>query len=111
MSVFLFVVRAAVAVFFFRIARSVTADSTVSPSRAYGRALAGAAVLALIHGGSYGSHIEDSDPLYGGGTRVTDFEPTGTERTQQALVAFMIVSGLGCAGVAAGLSKRNSGRR
>lgn len=40
----------------------------------------GASVITLIVWAGFGTHIEDADPLFGGGTRVVDFVPTAIER-------------------------------
>lgn len=40
----------------------------------------GATVIALMVWAGYGTHTEDADPLFGGGTTVVDFVPTAVER-------------------------------
>ena len=37
---------------------------------------------------SYGTHIENSDPLYGGGEIVSDFEPSQQEKNEYGLIIF-----------------------
>ena len=45
----------------------------------------GISVLSLIAWAAYGTHVEDDgDPIYGGGTRVVDFVPTETQRSNRA---------------------------
>jgi hypothetical protein len=39
-----------------------------------------ATVIALVVWSGYGTHTEDADPLFGGGTTVVDFVPTEVER-------------------------------
>ena len=40
----------------------------------------GACVLGLVVWAGYGTHVEDADPLFGGGTTVIDFVPSEIER-------------------------------
>lgn len=42
-------------------------------------------IVCLALWASYGTHIEDSDPLTGGGETVQDFEPTAKERNEYGL--------------------------
>jgi hypothetical protein len=43
------------------------------------------AVVCLVLWTSYGTHIENSDPIYGGGDEVQDFVPTETQRNEYGL--------------------------
>ena len=57
-------------------------------------------IFCLALWGGYGSHIENGDPIYGGGDEVQDFEPTQTQRNEyglEALIAFEIAALFGVA--------------
>jgi hypothetical protein len=41
-------------------------------------------VLTFLSWTTYGTHLEDGDPIFGGGTRVTDFTPTKAGRSNHA---------------------------
>lgn len=45
--------------------------------------------LSLAMVSSFGTHIEDADPLRGGGDVVTDFESTDDERKEYGLALFL----------------------
>jgi multidrug transporter EmrE-like cation transporter len=45
--------------------------------------LAGA--LSLLSWANYGTHVEDADPLFGGGETVVDFVPAEQQRSEHAL--------------------------
>ena len=60
-----------------------------SPVLAYGRVAFACGVIAFLAWGSYGTHREDVDPLFGGGEILQDFEPTSQERNKHGLVIFL----------------------
>ncbi|MDA2914996.1 hypothetical protein MYX77_13775, partial [Acidobacteriia bacterium AH_259_A11_L15] len=39
-------------------------------------------IVSLAIWASYGTHMEDSDPIFGGGEEVVDFEPTDKQRNE-----------------------------
>lgn len=45
--------------------------------------------LSLAMCGSYGTHREDADPIYGGGEKVVDFNPTDKQRNEYGLKIFL----------------------
>lgn len=58
------------------------------------------AVCCLVFWSSYGTHIENSDPIDGGGEEVQDFEPTATQRNEyglEVLLTFEIAALFGVA--------------
>jgi len=58
------------------------------------------AVFCMVLWSGYGTHIEDSDPIYGGGEEVQDFQPTKTQRNDygmEALLTFEIAALFGVA--------------
>src|SRR5260370_37753327 len=42
-------------------------------------------VCCLVFWSSYGTHFENSDPIYGGGEQVQDFVPTEAQRNEYGL--------------------------
>lgn len=64
------------------------ASRVVSTVIVYGRALAICAFVALGLALTHGTHMEDSDPLFGGGEEVTDFEVSPQEREQYGWKVF-----------------------
>ena len=48
--------------------------------------------FAIVVWANYGTHVEDTDPLYGGGREVVDFEPTDKERNEHALKIFLALT-------------------
>jgi|Deesub1362B_J571_1020462.scaffolds.fasta_scaffold02189_1 Na+-driven multidrug efflux pump len=48
--------------------------------------------LSLVMWGSYGTHVEEADPLFGGGEIVVDFEPTVKERNEYGLIIFFVLT-------------------
>lgn len=93
----------------FAVARNVSIRSKCQKFQAYLYALVISAFLAFMSWGSYGTHVEDADPLYGsGGTTVVDFEPTDEERRQHAFKMFTICSVLTLIGTHAGLGAKDN---
>ena len=48
------------------------------------------AVFCLVLWSSYGTHIENSDPIYGGGDEVQDFKPTESQRNEYGIEELLI---------------------
>jgi hypothetical protein len=44
----------------------------------------GVTIITVLGWASYGTHTEDADPLFGGGTTVVDFDPTKRDRSNHA---------------------------
>jgi len=44
--------------------------------------------FTLFSSYALGTHIEDSDAIYGGGETVTDYEPTGEQRIKHGIFIF-----------------------
>lgn len=62
--------------------------------------------LGLMSYETIGTHVEDSDPLFGGGETIQDYAPTGQERSDGAVKVFTLV--IICLG--AGVYKSNGPR-
>jgi len=105
---FVFLFRAAVLVGVFVVARSLTEGSSGPPIRAYSWAIGVAVVSALLVYSSIGSHVEDADPLFGGGHRVMDYEPSNAERQQKAIFTGVCIGVAGVIGCSAGLKRRGA---
>lgn len=58
----------------------------------YFKALFWCAVVAGLCAYSMGSHYEDVDPLFGGGTKVIDYAPTTEERAESFWWLFLILT-------------------
>jgi hypothetical protein len=56
-------------------------------------------LLSLFAWSSYGTHIEDDDPIFGGGNTIDDFEPSDEERNTHALTVFLSLLLPACCGV------------
>jgi hypothetical protein len=70
-------------------------------------ALGLAGFLGMAAAFNLGTHTEDSDPLYGGGDRVVDYEPTAKQRTERGWFVFLVTA----AAAGAGLYKGHRQRR
>lgn len=46
--------------------------------------------LAFLSRTNFGTHVEDADPIVGGGDVVTDYEPTAAQRNKAAMLVFLI---------------------
>ena len=57
--------------------------------RNYLLAFYAAGVLALVIWARFGTHVEDADPIYGGGETVVDFAPTVAQRSNRAFTIFV----------------------
>ena len=49
----------------------------------------GVAILTFLSWATYGTHMEDADPMFGGGHEVVDFEPTNEQRSSHAAIIFL----------------------
>lgn len=49
----------------------------------------GVGILVIMLWAGYGTHVEDADPLFGGGERVIDFIPKPFERDEYAVTIFL----------------------
>ena len=58
----------------------------------YSLVLGAVAVLSLLAWSSYGTHIDDADPIFGGGTEVVDFEPTDRERNEHGMKVLLTLA-------------------
>lgn len=58
----------------------------------YFRVIGITALISSVMWSSYGTHVEDADPLYGGGERIVDFEPDSQERNEYGLIIFLALS-------------------
>ena len=58
-----------------------------------------------------GTHKEDSDPVFGGGETVVDYEPTQDQRTKHGLVAFLCLCIPALYGTHHGLQEEKDKRR
>ncbi len=95
------------AYFIIVVTRNVSADSKCPKYKAYLYALAASAFFAWMSWNSYGTHVEDADPLKGGGVEVVDFETTQEMRNRHGLFMFTILSALSLTGTFTGLRIRD----
>jgi hypothetical protein len=56
-------------------------------------------LLGFLSWSSLGTHVEDSDPLVGGGETVTDYEPTHSQRNKAGTFIFLLSFLPACAGL------------
>jgi len=47
-------------------------------------------VLGLLRWSNLGTHVEDADPVTGGGDVVTDYEPSAVQRNRAATLIFLL---------------------
>lgn len=104
---FVLLFRLFIAYAFFAGARHVAIGSHRPKWQVYLCAVALSGALAWYSGAHYGTHIEDGDPLYGGGETVVDFEPTDAERNRHGVEIFAIASALTLTGCFMGLRDRD----
>src|SRR5262245_35476518 len=64
-------------------------SSKPGPLEAYLRCVLACGALGLVLGFGLGTHVEDADPLRGGGEIVVDFEPSALERATFGLKVFL----------------------
>lgn len=62
-----------------------------SAVRAYSRVAIVCAIAAFFAWATYGTHVEDADPLFGGGDVVADFTPSASERDRHGIVTFLVL--------------------
>lgn len=68
--------------------------------RSYLNTMGIVAFVAFVMWGAYGTHVENADPIYGGGDIVQDFQPTDQQRNEyglSTLLTFEIAALLGVA--------------
>lgn len=58
----------------------------------YGKVVGACVVLAGLSWANYGTHVEDADPIRGGGQVVSDFEPTKDEQNAHGLTLFFTLT-------------------
>jgi hypothetical protein len=73
----------------------------------YLAALGVAGMLGLVSAHSLGTHVEDSDPIYGGGDRVFDYSPSAAERSEHGWFVFFLAAAASIAGLHRGHSANN----
>jgi hypothetical protein len=91
----------------FDFSKKTAADSKSSASVLYLKALFWCAVIAALAAYSMGSHYEDADPLFGGGTRVIDYVPSDQQRTERFWWLFLILISPAASGIHRGSKSRN----
>jgi hypothetical protein len=106
-QVFLLLFRLFIAYAFFAGARRASSECHRSKLQVCLCAIALSGALAFFSWTNYGTHVEDADPVFGGGTEVVDFEPTGAERNRHAVEIFAIASALTLTGSFVGLRERD----
>ena len=57
----------------------------------YFNAILTSLILSLILGFTYGTYVEDSDPLLGGGSVIEGFHPSKNERVEHVAFVFLIL--------------------
>lgn len=65
---------------------------------AYVKVVGACAFLAFLSWSSYGTHVEDADPIHGGGDVVEDFKPTKQQRDEHGLAIFFTITPLALLG-------------
>jgi hypothetical protein len=86
-------VRYFVAFVWMRIVFSFTRHSANEGARKWkvlGIVFAASLFLAFLSWSNLGTHVENADPVTGGGDTVTDYEPTDAERNQSATLIFLL---------------------
>jgi hypothetical protein len=61
-----------------------------SKTKAFVATLGASLLLAFIGWSVMGTHVEDADPVMGGGEVVVDYEPTHARRTETGTLIFFI---------------------
>ena len=84
-----FMIKAAVFFFGIRFGRSLYTGKI--KIREYFECAFLAAFLALISACTLGTHMENSDPIFGGGDQVEDYTPKPGQRTSHGIKVFVIV--------------------
>lgn len=99
--------RVGILVVVFSGAKKLASESKGPRAKAYLWSVGVSLFLAALAWGNYGSHVEDADPIFGGGETVADFEPTDEERFQHALFIFVILGASTLVGTHFGLNERD----
>ena len=66
-----------------------------------------AALLAFFSYSDFGTHVEDEDPVFGGGQVVVDFSPTDAERLKHGVSTFVLLAVLLSMGASSGLREKS----
>lgn len=82
----------------FRFARH-SVDEHASKLKVFGVVLATSAAFAFFSWSSLGTHVEDADPVMGGGDVVTDYK-ANAERNKDATIMFLLTFVPGVAALA-----------
>jgi hypothetical protein len=98
------------AIFVYRFAKAIvdtepSGKSNLWPTWCYLRCVLTCAVIAYFVGAGLGKHVEDADPIRGGGEVVIDYEPTKKERVTTAVETFAYLVVVGLFGTGAGLKE------
>jgi hypothetical protein len=91
----------------FIVAKGLSAEGKCRKVQVYLRAIGASVLLGFAAWALYGTHVEDADPLFGGGTEVVDSTPTDTQRNRYGVTAFMVVAVLTLSGAFVGLRDRD----
>lgn len=101
-----FLIRGCIVYGIFKVARKATAESVCPRLKAYAWAIWISIVLAFLSWGNLGTHMEDGDPIRGGGDQVVDFVPTTDERNQHGIFVFTVLVITSLSGTHMGLRDR-----
>lgn len=103
---FYFLFRAYLVYIIYLLAKSSVLESTVKPLRLYIITILTALFLSWLSSAWLGTHVENADPMFGGGDRITDFNVSDSKRIKYGLGVFIIVVTPAIVGVWNGLKGR-----
>jgi len=92
--------------FVYSVARKTTEDGTNSKWKSYSWTVAIVLGLTILSSTTIGTHVEDADPLFGGGEVVEDYEVSSHERIKQGFYLFTVLIIPALIGTHKGLSER-----
>jgi len=101
-----FLFRAYIAYMVFVIARHLTKQSTSPRWLAYLWTLAVVMGFTLVSWYTYGTHVENDDPIHGGGETIIDFVSTDEERNKHGVFIFTALLVPSLIGTYKGLEER-----
>jgi hypothetical protein len=104
---FYFLFRALVVYLIYKVSRDVSSESKAKSYRLYLSAIIIAGILSWYSGYSYGTHIEDADPIYGGGNQITDIQISDKHKLNHGILIFVVVVTPALIGVWCGLRFRS----